>query len=57
MCVCLCVCMYRLWDMSSRMPVARVTTPHPVRSVAFSPSGALLAAGMQNGSFSVHDTR
>ena len=43
--------------MSARAPAGCVTTPHAVRSVAFSPSGGLLAAGMRDGSFSVHDTR
>jgi len=51
------VVLCRLWDMSARLPVASVTTPHAVRSLAFSPSGGLLAAGMRDGSFSVHDTR
>ena len=37
--------------------MSRCATPHPVRSVAFSPDGSHLAAGLQDGSFLVLDGR
>ena len=39
--------------MSDRSLVARSSTPHAVRSLAYSPDGEHLAAGMQDGSFTV----
>ena len=45
----------RIWDMTDRSPVVSCATPHPVRSLAFSPDGSQLAAGMQDGSFSVYN--
>ena len=34
----------------------RVSTPHAIRSLAFSTDGTHLAAGMQDGSFTVYDS-
>ena len=34
----------------------RVSTPHAIRSLAFSADGTHLAAGMQDGSFTVYDS-
>ena len=45
----------RIWDMKERSPMVRCTAPHPVRSLAFSPNGEHLAAGMQDGSFTVYN--
>lgn len=47
----------RVWDVSDHAPIVSCPAPHPVRSLAFSPDGSLLAAGMQDGSFSVYSTR
>ena len=44
----------RIWDMKERSPIRSCGTAHPVRSVAFSPDGGHLAAGMQDGSFTVY---
>ena len=44
----------RIWNMTERSPVISCGTPHPVRSLAFSPDGGQLAAGMQDGSFTVY---
>ena len=45
----------RIWDMADRSPVVSCATPHPVRSLAFSPDGSQLAAGMQDGSFTIYN--
>ena len=52
-----CIFCSRVWDMEVRAPLVSSPAPHAVRSLAFSPDGQLLAAGMQNGSFSVHNVR
>ena len=46
----------RIWNMMERCPVVSCDTPHPVRSLAFSPNGGQLAAGMQDGSFTVYNS-
>ena len=46
----------RLWDRKQHVVLRRVSTPHAVRSLAFSSDGAHLAAGMQDGSFTVYDS-
>lgn len=46
----------RIWDLKERSPIASCTTLHPVRSLAFSSDGEHLAAGMQDGSFTVYNT-
>ncbi len=43
----------RVWSQSNRSILASCSTSHPVRSLAFSPDGAHLAAGLQDGSFLV----
>ena len=45
----------RVWSMRDHSVLSRCHTPHSVRSLAFSPDGSHLAAGMQDGSFSVLD--
>ena len=45
----------RLWSMEHHSMLSRCSVPHPVRSLAFSPNGSHLAAGMQDGSFTVLD--
>ncbi|MDE2997522.1 MAG: hypothetical protein OXU79_00415 [Gemmatimonadota bacterium] len=35
----------RIWDVKTRVPIATLETRSPVRSVAFSPDGAMLVAG------------
>ena len=44
----------RIWDMKGRSPIISCVTAHPVRSLAFSLDGGHLAAGMQDGSFTVY---
>ena len=44
-----------IWDIGARREIARVTMPEPMRSVAFSPSGQLLAAGSATNSFTLWD--
>lgn len=46
----------RIWSIPDRSVLLHCSTPHPVRSVAFS-TGDHLAAGMQNGSFIVFSTK
>lgn len=48
---------YRVWNMAERCPLVSCPAPHPVRSLSFSPDGSMLAAGMQDGSFSVYSTK
>ena len=45
----------RIWDMKEHSPLISCSTPHPVRSLAFSPDGGQLAAGMQDGSFTIYN--
>lgn len=47
----------RIWSVNDRQVLMKVNTPHPVRSVAFSPTDDQLAAGMQNGEFIVFNTK
>lgn len=47
----------RVWRVSDHAPLAQCHTPHPVRSLAYSPDGAHLAAGMQDGGFTVFNAR
>lgn len=44
-----------IWDIAARKEIARATMPTPMRSVAFSPSGQLLAAGSGHNSFTLWD--
>lgn len=44
-----------IWDIAARKEIARVNMPTPMRSVAFSPSGQLLAAGSANNTFTLWD--
>ena len=46
-----------MWNASEQSLVVRCTVPHAVRSLAFSPDGAHLAAGFQGGSFVVLNAR
>ena len=43
----------RVWNLADRTLVACHPTPHAVRSLAYSPDGSQLSAGMQDGSFVV----
>lgn len=45
----------RLWDASTGVELARLAHDAPVRSIAYSPDGALLAAGDENGAVHVWD--
>ncbi len=53
----LCCVVHRVWDSSAHSAIVSCPAPHPVRSLSFSPDGTLLAAGMQDGSFSVYTAR
>jgi WD40 repeat protein len=44
-----------IWDMASRKELARAIMPTPMRSVAFSPTGQLLAAGSTHNTFTLWD--
>lgn len=46
----------RLWDRREHVVLRRISTTHAVRSLAFSCDGTHLAAGMQDGSFTVYDS-
>ena len=43
----------RIWNAEEKSLIIRCSVPHAVRSLAFSPDGAHLAAGFQSGSFVV----
>jgi hypothetical protein len=45
----------RLWDASSGAELARLEHDAPVRSIVYSPDGALLAAGDENGAVHIWD--
>jgi WD40 repeat protein len=44
-----------VWDVAARKEIARVAMATPMRSVAFSPSGQLLAAGSAHNTFTLWD--
>jgi len=44
-----------IWDIAARKEVVRVTMTTPMRSVAFSPTGQLLAAGSGSNTFTLWD--
>ena len=44
-----------IWDIGARKELVRVAMPTPMRSVAFSPSGQLLAAGSATNTFTLWD--
>ena len=46
----------RVWDRQQHVVLRCCSTPHAVRSLAFSSDGTHLAAGMQDGSFTIYDS-